>query len=157
MPQVRQFLLLYLIVLSRASSHIIWWSCEATAGIPQWDRWSTTVRLWNWISLGHLSGEDRDSVTLLLLFTLSMAFDTTDHAILLDQPSGLGIGSTMFKSGCSLASWHFCYGALKGNILSRVLFNIYMKLLGAITRCLGQGITSTLKGKISLVANQEHL
>ena len=88
---------------------------------------------------------DRGHVSLLVLLDLSAAFDTIDYGILLDRLRGLGIGGTvlwwfpsylssrfqmmMLGDSCSLKKELLC-GVPQGAILSPMLFNIYMKLLG---------------------------
>ncbi|XP_053120143.1 uncharacterized protein LOC128330801 [Hemicordylus capensis] len=97
---------------------------------------------------------DRGSVTLLVLLDLSAAFDTIDHSILLERLRGLGMGGTVLQwfrsylSGrfqmvsigdCCSSKSELKYGVPQGSILSPMLFNIYMKLLGEIIRGFGAG------------------
>ncbi|KAF7252275.1 Succinate dehydrogenase assembly factor 3, mitochondrial [Varanus komodoensis] len=96
--------------------------------------------------------KDRGSASLLVLLDLLAAFDTIDHGILLDRLAGLGVGGTAlqwFRSYLNgrfqkvvlgdygSAPWQLCHGVLQGSILSPLLFNVYMKLLGEVIRRCG--------------------
>ncbi|KAF7254640.1 putative RNA-directed DNA polymerase from transposon BS [Varanus komodoensis] len=96
--------------------------------------------------------KDRGSSSLLVLLDLSAAFDTIDHGILLDRLAGLGVGGTAlqwFRSYLNgrfqkvvlgdhvSAPWQLCHGVPQGSILSPLIFNIYMKLLGEVIRRCG--------------------
>ena len=101
----------------------------------------------------HLS-IDRGSVSLLVLLDLSVAFDTIDHGILLERLRGLGIRGTVLRwfwsyfsgrlqmvilgDSCSSEKELLC-GIPQGAILSPMLFNIHLKLLGEIIRRHGAG------------------
>ncbi|KAF7246934.1 Transmembrane protease serine 12 [Varanus komodoensis] len=96
--------------------------------------------------------KDRGSASLLVLLDLSAAFDTINHGILLDRLAGLGVGGTALQwfhsylndrfqkvvlGDYGSAPWQLCHGVLQGSILSTLLFNIYMKLLGEVIRRCG--------------------
>ena len=94
---------------------------------------------------------DRESATPLILLSLS-SFDTIDHSILLDQLCRMGIGGIVLQwfqtylrghfqrvalGDLTSAPWQLSYGVSQGTILFPMLFNIYMKLLGAVIRGFG--------------------
>ncbi|XP_061484291.1 cilia- and flagella-associated protein 95 isoform X2 [Rhineura floridana] len=95
---------------------------------------------------------DRGEHAFLVLLDLSAAFDTVDHGILLDRLEGMGIGGIVlwwFRSYLSdrhqrvalgdevSDPWPLSCGVPQGSILSPMLFNIYVKPLGAIIRRFG--------------------
>uniref|UniRef100_A0AAR2L787 Reverse transcriptase domain-containing protein n=1 Tax=Pygocentrus nattereri TaxID=42514 RepID=A0AAR2L787_PYGNA len=97
-----------------------------------------------------LSALNRGSTAILVLLDLSAAFDTIDHAILLNRLENLigikGSALTWFKSylsdryqcvhlknKCSYQS-RVKYGVPQGSILGPILFTLYMLPLGKIIR-----------------------
>ncbi|KAF7237686.1 putative RNA-directed DNA polymerase from transposon BS, partial [Varanus komodoensis] len=97
-------------------------------------------------------GEDKGSASLLVLLDLSVAFDVIDYGILLDRLADLGVGGTVWQwfhsylagqfqmvvlGDYSSVPWQLCHGVPQGSILSSMLINIYMKLLGEVIRRFG--------------------
>ena len=99
-----------------------------------------------------LWGKDRGSATLLIFLDLSAAFDTIDHGILLDRLCKMGVGGTVLQwfhshlqgrfqkvvlgDFCS-TPWLLSCRVPQGSILSPMLINIYMKLLGEVIKGFG--------------------
>lgn len=93
---------------------------------------------------------DGGSMTLWILHDLLVTFDTTDYSSLLEHLSGLHVGRTCFTvvslipfrqvsqggAGRLLTAPHFDSWP-QGSVLSSMLFNIYVKMLGEITKRLG--------------------
>ena len=95
---------------------------------------------------------DRGNASLVILLDLSAAFDTIDHGVLLDRLAGMGIRGTVLQWFCSYLAdrvqrvvlgdsssdpWRLCHGVPQGSILSPMLFNMHMKLLGEVVRRFG--------------------
>lgn len=92
---------------------------------------------------------DRENTSLLVLLDLSIPFDTIRHGILWECLFNLGLDrlvlcwfyyshldrsqKVVLGNSCS-SPWPLAYGFLQGSILSSMLFNIYMKLLGVVKR-----------------------
>ena len=90
-----------------------------------------------------------DSVSLLVLLDLSVAFDTISHGIFLGHLSGMGLGDTVLqwlqyfleertqkvvlRDSCSKL-WLLTCGILQGFVLFPMLFNTYMKLQERFSR-----------------------
>ncbi|XP_078248725.1 uncharacterized protein LOC140706526 [Pogona vitticeps] len=94
----------------------------------------------------------RGKMSLLVLLDISATFDTVDYGVLLGRHSKLGISGLVLAwlqsfledypqrvqlGECILAPWNLNCGVPQGLIISPMLFNIYMRLLGGVIRGCG--------------------
>ena len=96
-----------------------------------------------------LTNIDNKEITVLVLLDLSSAFDTVDHAILLNRLMNIGISGlvhdwfssylsgrtqAVFLDGVASDSVNLSCGVPQGSVLGPILFNIYTQPLGVIAR-----------------------
>lgn len=108
--------------------------------------------MWDRDGIGHfdlrpmLRGHKRltDSVPVLVLLDLSVAFDIIIHSNLLDLLQGLGIGGMVLQEFLSFLHGQFQLVVARWEgemstswLLSPLLFNIYMKLLMEVIQWFG--------------------